>query len=129
MKPISQLSQMLRFAIAGVLGVSLYYLILYTLTDIIKIWYMYSAIIASVVNYVSNFLLQKFWTFKNKDIKNIKKQAAGYALMVVILFATNLFLLYLLVEYCHFWYIFAQIIVTIIVTIMSYFISQWIFKK
>ncbi len=124
-----QLTQVMRFLSAGGLGVLLYYLILYILTDVAGVWYMVSAVIASIVNYISNFVLQKFWTFKNKDTKNIHWQASKYAVMTVFLFVANLFLLYVLVEYARLWYLAAQIIVTILLTAISYLISRRIFAN
>ncbi len=124
-----QLSQVMRFLSAGGLGVLLYYLILYILTDVVGVWYMVSAVIASIVNYSSNFVLQKFWTFENKETKNIHWQAGKYAAMMVSLFVANLLLLYVLVEYAHLWYLIAQVIVTILLTVISYLVSRRIFAN
>lgn len=124
-----RLSQVLRFISAGGLGVLLYYLTLYTLTDVAGVWYVVSAVIAFIVNCGSNFVLQKFWAFKNKSIKNIHWQASQYVVMTVSLFITNLLLLYVLVEYARLWYLAAQVIVTILLTIVSYFVSRRIFTN
>ncbi|MBU2265109.1 GtrA family protein, partial [Patescibacteria group bacterium] len=109
------------------LGVLLYYLILYILTDVAGMWYMISAVIASVVNYGSNFVLQKFWTFRNKKTNDIHRQAFKYAIMVTSLFLANLLFLYMLVEYARLWYLVAQVIATILLTIISYLVSRRIF--
>jgi len=122
-----KLSQVMRFLSAGGLGVLLYYLTLYILTDIAGVWYMASAVVASIVNYSANFVLQKYWAFENKDAKNIHRQAGKYALMVMSLFAANLLLLYLLVEYAHIQYLIAQVIATIPLTITSYFATRAVF--
>ncbi len=124
-----RLSQIMRFLSAGGLGVLLYYLILYILTDIADVWYMVSAVIASVVNYGSNFVLQKFWTFKNKNTINIYPQVGKYTVLMVSFFVANLFLLYVLVEYAHLWYLAAQVIVTILLTAISYLASRRIFAN
>ncbi len=123
-----RLYEVVRFLVAGGLGVCLYYLLLYTLTEYFKCWYMLSAAIASVVNFTSNFLLQKFWTFKNTDRQNIRHQVLKYAFLVVTLFLSNLGLLHVLVKYAHLWYIAAQIPVTIVLTVASYLISKKIFS-
>lgn len=121
------MSRIMRFLSAGGLGVLLYYLILYTLTDLLAVWYMASAIVASIANWSSNFVLQKFWTFQNKDTKVIHRQAGAYAVMAAGLFVGNLLLLYLLVEYFRMWYMGAQAIVTVLLTVVSYFITSRIF--
>lgn len=88
---------------------------------------MASAVIASIVNWSSNFVLQKFWTFQDKDTNRIHRQAGAYVVMAACLFIANLLLLYLLVEYVKLWYLVAQVIVTILLTIVSYFITSRIF--
>ncbi len=117
-----------KFCLAGVPGIILYYLILWALTDLMSLWYMFSAIIASVVNHTSNFILQKIWTFENKNTKHIHKQAVKYFLLALFQFTTNLVLLNRLVECLHLWYLVAQAIVTVILTITSFIISKKIFN-
>jgi putative flippase GtrA len=121
-------TRILRFLSAGGLGVLLYYLVLYTLTDFIGVWYLASAAIASIVNWTSNFVLQKFWTFQNKDRKNLHKQAGIYAVMAIGLFGANLLLLYVLVDYLRLWYLGAQVIVTVLLTGVSFIITSRIFS-
>lgn len=118
-----------RFLSAGGVGLLLYYATLYLLTDLAGVWYIASALIASVVNYGSNFLLQKFWTFKNRDVENIPRQASAYAVLFVFISLSNLFLLYVLVEYVHLMYLVAQVPVTIVLTIISYVVTARIFAK
>ena len=124
-----RLSQVLRFISAGGLGVLLYYSILYVLTDVAGVWYIASATIAFIVNCASNFGLQKFWTFKNKGIKNVTRQASQYLTMSIVFFAINLVLLYGLVEYARLWYLTAQALLTILLTTTSYFVSRRIFAN
>ena len=124
-----RLSQVLRFISAGGLGVLLYYSTLYVLTDVAGVWYIASATIAFIVNYASNFGLQKFWTFKNKGIKNVTRQASQYLTMSIVFFAINLVLLYGLVEYARLWYLTAQALLTILLTTTSYFVSRRIFAN
>jgi len=83
-----QLSQVMRFLGAGGPGALLYYLILYILTDVIGVWYMVSAVIASVANHSSNFVLQKFWTFEDKDTKDIYWQASMQLWWCLFLYPT-----------------------------------------
>ncbi len=127
MIPAVQSSQILKFIGAGGLGVLLYYLVLFILTDVAGLWYMVSAAIASVVNFSSNFLLQKFWTFENKGTKNIHQQAGNDTLLTASLFVSNLLFLYVLVQYTHLWYLAAQVIITAALTVISYLVSRRIF--
>lgn len=125
---VSGMLRIMRFLSAGGLGVSLYYLVLYTFTDLFGMWYIASAIIASLANWISNFVLQKYWTFHNKETRDIRRQAVSYAVMAAVLFVSNLLLLYALVEYAHIWYLGAQLIVTVALTVASYFVTSRIFS-
>lgn len=50
-----------------------------------------------------------------------------YSVMYVAFFITNTASLYVLVDVIHLWYIYAQIILTAILSIISYFITKQIF--
>ena len=123
-----RLYETIRYLLAGGVGVSLYFLLLYVLTESFGWWYILSAALASLANFAANFLLQKFWTFKNKNRADLRPQAAKYALLFTTLFFANLGLLYVLTEYAHLWYIMAQIFVSMVLTAIGYHLTRKIFK-
>jgi len=121
-------SQLLKFLGAGGVGVLLYYFILYVMTDLLGIWYITSAVTASVVNQATNFTLQKFWTFQDINTTHIRLQAGSYAAMAVALFLANVLMLYLLVDRLGMWYMDAQIVTTLVLTTVSYLLTRMIFS-
>lgn len=127
MKKVQALSRVVKFCVGGGLGVATYYASLYILTEFVHFWYVVSAIIAFILNYAVNFTVQKFWTFENKDIKAIQQQIVMYFSMGVVFLPTNTLLLYLLVEYVHVQYLLAQLILTGLLSVISYFITHKIF--
>jgi putative flippase GtrA len=88
-----------------------------------------SAIGAFVLNNVVNFLIQKFWTFKSNDTGAVPRQLSLYFVMGVCFLVANTLLLYLLVEYVHLYYLIAQLILTILLTIVSFVITRRIFAN
>jgi len=127
---LSRLPQTLRFLSAGAFGTLLYYVTFAGLTELLGVeYYILSAIVASVLNFVSNFVLQKIWTFGNKEMQSIRRQAGSYAALWVALFVANVGFLYILVEYVHLWYLTAQIIVTVGLSVISYFVTKRIFRN
>lgn len=110
---LSRLWEIVRFCIAGAAGVIAYYAVLYYLTEYLKLWHVYSAVVGLVVNQAVNFVLQKYWTFKNTDAKEAPRQAAQYFLMGAILSLANILLLYLFADMLHIWYMGAQIGITV----------------
>ena len=125
----SRPKQAVRFCIAGAAGVITYYLTLYCLTEYLGVWYVVSAVIGFILNTGLNFTLQKFWTFQNKETHMVRRQIILYIVMTISFLVGNTLLLYLMVQYLHMWYIGAQMILTLVISILSFIISGKIFKK
>jgi dolichol-phosphate mannosyltransferase len=124
----SRLWQATRFCIAGAAGVVAYYAALYCLTEFLGVWYIASAVVGFVLNTGLSFVLQKYWTFRNKETRLVTRQIVLYVTMNVMFLIGNVCLLYIMVQYLHMWYIGAQIILTVVFSTLSYFISDRIFK-
>lgn len=124
------LPKFIRFLAAGGIGVALYYGTFLFLKDGLGLWYLAAAAAGSVLNFSSNFLMQKFWTFKNQDAGNVMRlQAKKYLALSITLAASNIGLMYLLVDVARFAELASQVIVTAILTITSYVITKIIFAK
>lgn len=116
--------RIVKYLFAGGFATGLNLLLLYCFTEFLHIYYLLSAVGAFLVSFAFSFILQKYWTFKNRSINRARSQAAKYFLMQVSNLALNTTLLYTLVEYGHIWYIFAQAIVSLVLAIVTFFISQ-----
>lgn len=125
----SRLRQVVRFCVAGAAGVIAYYAALYGLTEYFGVWYVISAVIGFILNTGLNFTLQKFWTFQNKETHMVRRQLVLYVAMTVSFLVGNTVFLYLMVEYLHMWYIGAQVILTAVISVLSFIISGKIFKN
>ena len=122
-------SQIMRFLSSGVLGTLLYYIVLFCLTEYANVLYVTSSVIAGFLNWTSNFLFHKYWTFQQRELAGTHIEAGKYVVLAASLLTLNSTLLFLVVEYLKLWYIFAQLIVTVIVTTISYILTRLIFKK
>jgi putative flippase GtrA len=123
------LKRIFKFCVGGGLGVLTAYITLYMLTEIFHVWYVASAVVSSILNYTVNFIVQKFWTFENKDLTQVRRQAILYYTMGAVFLPSNAGLLYVLVEFAHIPYMASQIILTVVFSIISYFITHSIFKS
>ena len=121
--------QVVRFCITGAAGLIAYYAALYGLTEYLGVWYIISAVIGFILNTGLNFTLQKFWTFQNRKTRMVGRQLVLYVAMTVSFLIGNTVFLYLMVEYMHMWYITAQVILTIIISTLSFIISGRIFRN
>tara|TARA_B100000745_G_scaffold197436_1_gene130141 strand:- start:412 stop:810 length:399 start_codon:yes stop_codon:yes gene_type:complete len=125
---IKEGGQITRFSLVGALSVFTYYALLYGFTEFMEVWYIASAFVAFVGYYVVNFSLQKFWAFRNKSKKYIRRQLTQFTFMAMGNWILNTALLYVLVEYFHIWYMYAQAMLTVMVSIIAYFALRWIFR-
>src|SRR3989344_1764390 len=118
-----------RFLIVGGLSVITYYSLLWGLTEFAGVWYIVSAVVAFVGYYFVNFLSQKYWTFKNNDSDALNRQLIQYTLMATANWIINTSLLYILVEYLHLYYLVAQVILTVLVSVIAYLGFKYIFRS
>jgi putative flippase GtrA len=123
----AKLLQIARFLIAGGVTVLVYYGILYSLTEFIELWYLISSLVAFLVYVGMNFLIQKYWTFKNSDRKNLKQQLKKYFTVMISLFVINTIALYSLVECLHLKYLIPQFFLTLFLSVLSFRVTKWIF--
>lgn len=112
---------------AGSAGYLTFYTLLYVLTEYFHVWYLASSMSALIVNYAITFALQKLWTFRDKTTHVVGRQVVLYALMVTTFYFSNAVLLYVFVEYLSLWYMLAQAIITVLLTIASFLISRKLF--
>jgi len=121
--------QIIQYCLAGASGVIIYYAALYGLTEYLGVWYVVSAIIGFILNTGLSFVLQKFWTFQDKTSRKVGHQLAQYATMKTLFLVANTVLLYLMVEYLHLWYMAAQVMLTVLLTVVGFIVSNRIFRN
>ncbi len=124
-----KIRQIFRYLTSGGLAVFIYYAILYCFTELLQIWYIASATTATIMAFLLNFTLHKFWTFNNYDLKSVPKQLTWYTIMKISLSLANLILLYCLVEALKMHYLLASIILTAGSSVISYILTNKIFKN
>lgn len=122
--------KILKYLIAGGLATLTTLFSLYLFTEFLGVWYVISSIIASALGIAVSFFFQKFWTFRDQDLSRIKSQAFFYTVVMSINVAVNASGIFLLVHYLGLYYLLAQIIISAVIAITSFFIyGKLIFKK
>ena len=105
-------------------------MILFFLTEVLDLYYIFSAIVAIFLSVLSNYLLNKWWTFKEEIKDKILRKYIQYILLYSASLLANISILYLLVEFFKIWYIIAELCAIICAFFMNYFGSKlWIFKE
>ena len=116
-----------RFLIAGGIGISLYQALLIGLTEH-GVWYVLSAAIAFFLYLCLSFRLQKYWVFRNKDKKYVKKQLIQFVFFATLGWVVNTYLLWTLVEDYHYWYLPVTLTLTTISAFLAIIIFTYIFR-
>jgi dolichol-phosphate mannosyltransferase len=113
-------------AVCSVLDISLVYI----LTDVIGVWYLFSVIFVYIFSFFTSFYLQKYWTFKDGRKRILYEQLFIYFSVGLINLAINTFGVYVLVEKFGFYYLFAQVVMMAVLSIESFLVYRFvIFKK
>lgn len=119
-----------KFVISGGCAAFTQLALLWFFTEKFHIWYEFSLLLAFIFAFFVSFLLQKFWTFQDKSTERVHHQALTYFGVLLINLALNAVLLYLFVEKMHVWYVFAQVIIEVLLAALSYLTYKFlIFKK
>lgn len=115
----------IKYAVVGASGVAVNTGVLYSLTEFAGLYYMLSAVIASELSIISNFILNDTFTFSVKDAKHSKvRRFIIYNGVSVIGTVMLLGVTYLLTEHLSVYYIYASWIGMISVFIINYVLNK-----
>jgi len=122
-----------RFYTVGASGLLVNYIISLLFADvIIDFWYIHATIIGIVVSMSSNFILNKMWTFEDRNFE-VKKTLAQYGKFVgfsSLGALIQLGMVYVLVDNYQFVYSIALILAVIIAASSNFiFNKKWTFKE
>lgn len=128
-KKLAIIKQLIRFGLSGMAAMVTGVILIFVLTDLLKIWYLISSFVAFVGSFLVAFGLQKFWTFQNRQVDTLAKQASLCLLATLFVFVLNMGLMYFFVEKIGLYYIVAQIITYLIIGIIDFCIYKFIIFK
>lgn len=95
--------------------------------EVLGIWYLYSSTLAFILSFITSFLLQKFWTFRNLSESNAHKQLVLFFIVSIINLGINGSGMFILVDKIGVWYFMSQIFVTAFIAVWSFFAYRAIF--
>ena len=122
--------ELVRLVLSGLIGTVLGYITLWILKEYFGMNYMTASEISFTLSYLVSFILQKYWTFKNKStLPEFMAQLILYFGMAFIFFSANKGMMSILVEQFHIHYLVSQLITLIVIAVLSLFTTKMIFKK
>ena len=117
--------QIIKFGIVGASAFLIDYSILYILTEVFGIYYLYSSVISFSVSVIFNYILSIKWVFDVSKKQTIK-EFSTFIILSIIGLIINQLIMYIMVEKVSIWYMFSKIVSTIIVMVYN-FITRKIF--
>ena len=114
----------IKYLIAGGTSTFVDLLFIYFFTDILGIWYLFSACLAFAVAFFVSFFLQKFWTFRDNDKELMYKQMRLYLTVALANLVLNAVLMFIFVDGFKVWYMLAQVMASGLVACESYFVYK-----
>jgi putative flippase GtrA len=112
-----------RFIIAGGTSAFVDLTLLFVLSEVFKVYYLLSAILAFIGAFGVSFTLHKYWTFKSHQ-EETHKQAFLYLFTQFFGLLLNTALMYIFVDLLKIYVMLAQFIAGILVAFCSYFIAR-----
>jgi len=118
----------LKYCLVGAAATVVDYSLLYSLTEFVGVWYLWSATVAFIGGATTNYLLNRLWTFENTD-QRIARQVATFLIIAGVGILLNNAILALGVEVFGWWYMLAKVISTAITLIWNFFGHRYITFK
>jgi dolichol-phosphate mannosyltransferase len=119
-----------KFAVVGGLGTIVNLLVLFSFTEIAKVYYLYSAVIAFFIAMTFNYLLNKVWTFEEHITHRPFNKYLKFTLVSIFALCFNLSLLYFFTEYLQVFYLVSQVFAIAFALIINYIGNKkWTFVR
>lgn len=113
-------SEFVRFGLVGGTGVVINILVLALFKELFHVHYLIAAVPAFIVAASSNFYLNKVITFPGKNGLKIQHQYINFFLASLAGVLLNVGILYLLVEFGHWWLYYAQLTAILLVGVINF---------
>ena len=132
-KSVHFLSKAARFYTVGTTGLIINYLMsILFVSGITSLWYLHANVIGIIVSITTNFVLNKSWTFEDRDFRP-KKTLIQYGKFVFISSLgafVQLGMIFLLIEEYHVMYPLALLFAVILAAFSNFILNKkWTFKE
>ena len=117
-------SRILRYLVSGGATALVLFISLIIFREVFGLWYLLASTLAFCFAVVTSFGMQKFWTFRNTENKNVYKQFLTFLIISLCNLAINAAFMYTAVDFLKVQYLIAQFIVTGFIAFFSFFVYR-----
>lgn len=116
------IKQFVKYSLVGLIGTFLQSMTLVLLVENYDFYPLVGSLIGFVFSLMFSFFINAIWTFRSA-----KKASYFYKYFIVSLFGLgiNLFIMFLLVNVLDIWYIWAQLIIIIVVPCINFILNRY----
>lgn len=126
-KPIKEF---FKFGVVGAIGTLINVGVLFSLTELAKVYYLFSAIISFFIAMTSNFILNKIWTFREEFKEGVSRKFAQFSVVSILALIFNLAFLYIFTEFFGIHYLISQLLAICLSLIINFIGNKlWTFSK
>lgn len=119
----------IKFGISGSSALVSDLFFLYIFHAILEIPLVFSVYLAYSISFFVSFVLQKFWTFRNKEKNRAHKQFLMYVVVGVTGLNLNTYFVHLLVSKYSVFYLIAQFVVAVLLGMVNFLVYRFIIFK
>ncbi|MGC9436291.1 MAG: glycosyltransferase [Methanomicrobiales archaeon] len=119
--------KMLKFSAVGISGIFVNMGLLYILTDIAGLYYLYSALVAIEVSIINNFIWNDLWTFRSSRGLRLGRKVHRFVSFQAVSIGgllINMCVLYLLTDFAGIYYLISNLVGIFAAFIWNYFINR-----
>lgn len=120
-------SKTARFFTVGASGLALNYIVSFLLSNVVSsLWYIQATVFGIVLSISSNFLLNKVWTFEDRDFsaRCVLRQYLSFFALCTQGLVIQLSLVFVFVEYSHMQYATSLILAVCIASVDNFLIKK-----
>jgi putative flippase GtrA len=111
--------RILKFAVSGCIVALVSVLVLSFLTEVCKLWYLFSSTVAFLVGVMVNFFLQKTWTFR-ENVGEVGMQMGLFFANSLLNLVLNTVFMYGMVDLIGIQYVVSQMLIMVALAVMNY---------
>lgn len=117
-----------RFLVAGGTSATITVGTVFVLTTFYHVWYVMATAAGFIFAVCVNFALQKWWTFRERDIAKVHTQSVHFFVVNGINFFLNGLLVVFFVEHVGLWPVAAQVCSAVVLAVESFIAYTYIFR-
>lgn len=126
---MNQYFSYIAYVVSGGVAFGVNIILTYFLTEFIGFWYMLSIVIGTLTSWSLMFILNKSITFKNLKLKSTGSAYFKNIFLYIILMPVGLGSIYFLTSVVGLYYLLSQVVVVVIMSIISFFLTQYFVFK